>query len=96
LRVGDLVIRPNAREVVRGGRSTELTAREFDLLEFLMRHAGEVVTKETLFEKVWGYDFEKDSDAIKVYIRYLRRKLNAPGDADLIHTVRGVGYMLKG
>jgi two-component system response regulator MprA len=95
LQVGDLVIRPAGREVTRGGRGIELTAREFELLEYLARHAGEVVTKETLFEKVWGYDFEVESDAIKVYISYLRKKLNAAGEADLIHAVRGVGYMLK-
>ena len=95
LRVGDLVIRPASREVVRGGRPVVLTAREFDLLGFLVRHVGQVVSKETLFEKVWGYDFEIESDAIKVYIRYLRKKLNAAGEPDLIHTVRGVGYMLR-
>ncbi len=95
IRVADLLIQPSSREVVRGARQVELSAREYDLLEFLARHAGEVVSKETLFEKVWGYDFEVESDAIKVYIRYLRRKLNAAGEPDLIHSVRGVGYMLK-
>lgn len=95
VRVGDLSIRPASREVTRGGRIIDLTAREYELLEFLARHAGEVVTRETLFEKVWGYDFEIESDAIKVYISYLRKKLNAKGEPDLIHAVRGVGYMLK-
>ena len=95
LQVGDLVIRLASRELVRGERAIDLTAREFELLEFLARHAGQVVTKEILFEGVWGYDFEKESDSIKVYIRYLRKKLNAAGEPDLIHTVRGVGYMLK-
>jgi len=95
IRVADLVIQPASREVLRGTREVELSAREYDLLEFLARHAGEVVTKETLFEKVWGYDFEVESDAIKVYVRYLRKKLNANGEPDLIHSVRGVGYMLK-
>jgi DNA-binding response OmpR family regulator len=95
IRVADLVIQPSSREVARGTREVELSAREYDLLEFLARHAGEVVSKETLFEKVWGYDFEVESDAIKVYVRYLRKKLNANGEPDLIHSVRGVGYMLK-
>src|SRR3989304_571484 len=95
LTVGDLSIRPASREVERAGRPIELTAREYELLEFLARNAGKVLTKETLLEKVWGYDFEIESDAIKVYVSYLRRKLNAPGERDLIHAVRGVGYMLK-
>ena len=95
LRVGDLVIKPSSREVFRGDRQVELTTREYELLEFLARHAGQVVTREIIFERVWGYNFEVESDAIKVYIRYLRRKLNAEGERDLIHTVRGIGYMLK-
>ena len=95
LTVGDLSIRPASREVERAGRPIELTAREYELLEFLARNAGKVLTKETIFEKVWGYDFEIESDAIKVYVSYLRKKLNAPGEPDLIHAVRGVGYMLK-
>jgi DNA-binding response OmpR family regulator len=61
----------------------------------LARRAGQVVTKEELFEKVWGYDFDVESDAIKVYVSYLRRKLNAEGEPDLIHAIRGVGYVLR-
>ena len=95
LTIGDLSIRPASREVERAGRPIELTAREYELLEFLARNAGNVLTKETIFEKVWGYDFEIESDAIKVYVSYLRKKLNGPGEPDLIHAVRGVGYMLK-
>jgi two-component system response regulator MprA len=95
LRVGDLVIRPAAREVQRADREVDLTAREFDLLEFLARRAGQVVSKQQIFEKVWGYDFDMESDAVKVYVSYLRKKLNAAGEADLIHAVRGVGYVLK-
>ena len=95
LTVGDLSIRPASREVERAGRPIELTAREYELLELLARNAGTILTKETIFEKVWGYDFEIESDAIKVYVSYLRKKLNAPGEPDLIHAVRGVGYMLK-
>lgn len=93
--VGDLTVRPLSREVERGTRPIALTAREFELLEFLIRHAGEVVSKETLFERVWGYNFDVESDAIKVYVSYLRKKLNANGERDLIHAVRGVGYVLK-
>jgi len=95
LRVGDLVVKPASREVTRGGRDITLTAREFELLEYLARNAGRVVTKEALFEKVWGYHFDVESDAIKVYVSYLRRKLNADGEPDLIHAIRGVGYVLK-
>jgi DNA-binding response OmpR family regulator len=95
LKVDDLVIKPGSREVFRADRLVELTTREYELLEFLARHSGQVVTKELIFERVWGYNFEVESDAIKVYIRYLRRKLNAEGERDLIHTVRGIGYMLR-
>jgi len=95
LSVGDISIRPASREVERAGRPIELTTREYELLEFMARNAGKVLTKETIFEKVWGYDFEIESDAIKVYVSYLRKKLNAPGEPDLIRSVRGVGYMLK-
>jgi two-component system response regulator MprA len=95
IKVGDLTIRPASREVDRAGRQIELTNREYELLEYLARNAGRVVEKAAIFEKVWGYDFEAESDAIKVYVRYLRRKLNGPGESDLIHAVRSVGYMLK-
>jgi two-component system, OmpR family, response regulator MprA len=95
IKIGDLIVRPASREVLRGSREIQLTAREFELLEYLARHAGQVVTKETLFERVWGYDFDVESDAIKVYISYLRKKLNAQGERDLIHAIRGVGYVLK-
>jgi DNA-binding response OmpR family regulator len=93
--VSDLTIRPASREVNRAGRDIELTSREFDLLLFLARNAGKVMDRNTIFERVWGYTFDVESDTIKVYIRYLRRKLNLEGEKDLIHAVRGVGYMLK-
>ena len=93
--VGDLSIHPASRGVSRGGREIELTRREYELLELLARNAQKVVGKEVIFEKVWGFDYEPESDAIKVYIRYLRKKLNANGEPDLIRAVRGVGYMLK-
>ncbi len=95
IEVGDLTIRPASREVTRAGRDIELTSREFDLLLFLARNAGKVLDRNSIFERVWGYTFGVESDTIKVYIRYLRRKLNTEGEPDLIHTVRGVGYMLK-
>ncbi|MDQ3855503.1 MAG: response regulator transcription factor [Chloroflexota bacterium] len=95
LRVGDLTLHTAAREVMRGSRPVELTTREYDLLEFLVRHAGQVVSKEAIFERVWGYTFDIDSDAVKVYISYLRSKLTAGNEPDLIHTVRGIGYVLK-
>jgi two-component system response regulator MprA len=94
--VGDLTIRPASREVERSGRPIELTNREYELLEYLARNAGKVMDKRTIFEKVWGFDFEVESDAIKVYVSYLRKKLNAPGERDLIRAVRGVGYIIKG
>lgn len=95
IKVDDLVIKPASREVSRGGRPIELTTREYELLEFLARHQGQVLTKELIFSRVWGYDLVLESDAIKVYVRYLRRKLNANGEPDLIHSIRGIGYMLK-
>ncbi len=95
LRVGDLTLNTGAREVMRGDRRVELTTREYDLLEFLVRHAGQVVSREAIFERVWGYTYDIDSDAVKVYISYLRSKLTRAGEPDLIHTVRGIGYVLK-
>ena len=95
LKVGDLTIVPASREVSRKDRPIELTLREYDLLEFLARNAGKVMDKQTIFQRVWGYDFEIEGDAIKVYVRYLRKKLNAQGEPDLIHAVRGVGYIMK-
>jgi len=95
LRVADLMLDTPAREVARAERRIELTTREYDLLEFLVRHAGQVVSKEAIFERVWGYAYDIDSDAVKVYISYLRSKLTSGGEPDLIHTVRGIGYVLK-
>ncbi len=95
IQVGDLTIRTASREITRGDREIELTAREYDLLLFLARNAGKVMDRNTIFERVWGYSFDVETDTIKVYVRYLRRKLNAEGEKDLIHAIRGVGYMLK-
>jgi DNA-binding response OmpR family regulator len=81
--------------VFRGQRSIELTAKEFDLLDYLLNHPRQVLTRDQILEKVWGYDFMGDSNIIEVYIRYLRLKLEDKGDKRLIHTVRGVGYTLR-
>ncbi len=95
LRVGDLVLDTAARQVWRGDTLIELTTREYNLLELLVRHSGQILTKEIIFERIWGYDNEAGLDIIKVYINYLRSKLNGGGKPDIIHTVRGVGYVLK-
>jgi DNA-binding response OmpR family regulator len=95
LRFEDLSLNRLTREVHRGQRSIELTAKEFDLLEYLMNHPRQVYTRDQILEKVWGYDFMGDSNIIEVYIRYLRLKLEEQGEKRLIHTVRGVGYTLR-
>lgn len=91
----DLYLDPETRDVRRGERSMELTRTEFALLELLMRNARKVLTRELIFERVWGYDFGANSNSLEVYIGYLRRKTEADGESRLIHTVRGVGYVLR-
>ena len=91
----DLTLNQGTREVFRNGRSIELTAKEFDLLLYLMRHPRQVLTRDRILEKVWGYDFMGDSNIIEVYVRYLRLKLEANQEKRLIQTVRGVGYVLR-
>ena len=95
IHVGDLQIDTSSRRVWRDRREIELTRREYDLLELLAQNAGQVLTKERIFERVWGYDNDASLEVIKVYINYLRAKLNEECKPDLIHAVRGVGYMLK-
>ena len=95
LRVGDLEVDLARRSASRAGRSIDLTAREFALLEYLARHAGEVVTRTMIAEHVWSLDFDTFSNVIDVYIRYLRRKIDEPFAEKLIHTRRGVGYVLQ-
>jgi len=95
LRVEDLVLDPERRQVWRGGRELLLTKTEFDLLELLMFNAGIVVTRETIYERIWGYEFETSSKSLDVYISYLRRKTEEAGESRLIHTVRGVGYTAR-
>lgn len=94
LRVGDVALDPAAHSVTRAGRPVELSAREFALLEFLMRHAGQILTRTVMLEHVWDYRYDGDSNVVDVYIGYLRRKLEQPFGAPMIRTVRGVGYIL--
>ncbi|CAA9559180.1 Two-component transcriptional response regulator, LuxR family [uncultured Synechococcales cyanobacterium] len=95
LQFEDLSLNRQTREVQRGERSIELTAKEFDLLEYLLLHPRQVITRDRILELVWGYDFMGDSNIIEVYIRYLRLKLEANNEKRLIQTVRGVGYVLR-
>ncbi|MEL6939792.1 MAG: response regulator transcription factor [Cyanobacteria bacterium J06598_1] len=91
----DLSLSPKTREVKRGERAIELTAKEFDLLEYLISHPKQVLTRDRILEEVWGYDFMGDSNIIEVYIRYLRLKLESENESRLIQTVRGVGYVMR-
>jgi two-component system response regulator MprA len=94
-RYADLELTPRTRQVRRGGDGVELTAKEFDLLELFMRHPGQVLTREVIYEHIWEYDFGGESNIIEVYVRYLRSKLEAGGKSRLLQTVRGVGYALR-
>ncbi len=95
LQFADLSLDVGTREVRRGDRLIELTRTEFLLLELLLRNARQVLTRELIFDRVWGYDFGANSNSLEVYIGYLRRKTEAEGEPRLIHTVRGVGYVLR-
>jgi two-component system response regulator MprA len=95
LRFGDLQLEPDSREVTRRGRPISLTRTEFALLDLFLRHPRQVLSREVIFDRVWGYDFGPQSNSLEVYIGYLRRKLEAAGESRLLHTVRGVGYVLK-
>jgi DNA-binding response OmpR family regulator len=95
LEVGDLRIDPARRLVRRGEREVELTGREFELLETLARHAGIVLSRSQLLEQVWGYTFEVDGNVVDQFVSYLRRKLESGGEGRVIHTVRGVGFVLR-
>jgi DNA-binding response OmpR family regulator len=95
LAVGDLVLAPADRTARRGTRPIDLTRREFDLLEALARNAGIVLSRERLLELVWGYDFAVEGNVVDVFVGYLRRKLEAGGEPRMLHTVRGVGFVLK-
>jgi two-component system response regulator MprA len=95
LRVGDLTLNSLTREVHRGDRAIELTKTEFDLLELLMQQPGIVVSRETIYETIWGYNFETNSKSLDVYIGYLRRKTEENNEPRVVFTVRGVGYTVK-
>ena len=95
LRYSDLSLDPGTRDVFRGDRRMELTRTEFLLLELLLRNARQVLPREVIFDRVWGYDFGANSNSLEVYIGYLRRKTEADGEPRLIHTVRGVGDVLR-
>ncbi len=94
-RLGDLVLAPARRQVERDGQAIELTRTEFNLLELLLCNAGQVLTRDVILERVWGYDFETTSNPLEVYVGYVRRKTEAGGGERLIHTVRGVGYVAR-
>jgi two-component system response regulator MprA len=96
LRFADLVLDPLTRQVRRGDHDIALTRREFALLEYLVRNAGREVTRDQITEHVWGPDAEPSTNVVDVYVNYLRKKLDAEGSPPLLHTVRGVGYVLRG
>ncbi len=91
----DLTLDTGSRQAERGGRTISLTAKEYELLDLFMRHPRQVLTREVIFDRVWGYDFGGQSNVLEVYIRYLRQKLEENGEPRLIQTVRGVGYVMR-
>lgn len=95
LKFEDLTLNPETRDVTRGTRTISLTRTEFALLHLLMQNPRRVLSRQTILEEVWGYDFPTSGNALEVYIGYLRRKTETAGEARLIHTVRGVGYVLR-
>jgi two-component system, OmpR family, response regulator MprA len=95
LKFADLELDPSTRDVRRGDRPISLTRTEFALLELLLAHPRQVLTRSRILEDVWGYDFPTSGNALEVYVGYLRRKTEAEGEPRLIHTVRGVGYVLR-
>lgn len=94
-RFADLELDTGTRQGQRGGNTFDLTAKEYELLELFMRHPRQVLTREIIFDRVWNYDFGGESNIIEVYVRYLRQKTEADGGSRLIHTVRGIGYVLR-
>ncbi|WP_026875910.1 response regulator transcription factor [Jiangella gansuensis] len=95
LRMGDLTLDPVTRDVTRGDRPIRLTRTEFALLELLLRHPRQVLTRDRILEEVWGYDFPTTANSLEVYVGYLRRKTEEQGEPRLLHTVRGVGYVAR-
>lgn len=94
LQVDNLVLDPTTRQVTRGGRTIDLTPKEFGLLRYLMEHSGAVLSRTQILNNNWGYGFDPGSKIVDVYIRYLRAKIDEAGDTALIHTVRGAGYRI--
>ena len=94
-RFADLELDTGTRQGQRGETTFDLTAKEYELLELFMRHPRQVLTREVIFDRVWNYDFGGESNIIEVYVRYLRQKTEADGGSRLIHTVRGIGYVLR-
>ena len=95
IQYADVELIPEERRVLRAGMALELTAREFDLLHYLMKNADKVLTRDAILRQVWGYRFEGETNVVDVYIRYLRMKLDEPFAEPLIHTIRGVGYVFR-
>lgn len=95
LTVSDLTMDIAARRVFRGDTEIELTSKEYALLEYMMRNAGQVLTREQIVEHVWNFEYEYDSNIVDVYMRYLRRKIDAPFPQKLLHTIRGHGYTIR-
>jgi two-component system response regulator MprA len=95
LRYADLSLDTGTREAMRGDRAISLSAKEYELLSLFLRHPRQVLTRDTIMEQVWGYDFSGESNVLEVYVGYLRTKLEAGGEPRLIHTVRGAGYVLR-
>ena len=96
LQVGDLSLDTSSHRAVRRGREIELSSKEFSILEFLMRNEGAILSRESIREHIWSWDYEGESNVVDVYIRYLRKKIDDGESVKLIHTVRGSGYMIKG
>jgi two-component system, OmpR family, response regulator MprA len=92
---GDLRLDTGTHQAFRGERQVDLTAKEYELLELFLRNPRQVLTRELIFDRVWGYDFGGESNIIEVYVRYLRQKTEAGGEPRMLHTVRGVGYVLR-
>jgi two-component system response regulator MprA len=95
MRFADLSLDTGTRQASRGERVISLTAKEYELLDLFMRHPRQVLTRDMIFDRVWGYDFGGESNIIEVYVRYLRQKLEAKEEPRLLHTVRGMGYVLR-
>lgn len=95
LSFADLTLDTGTRRAARGGRVIDLTAKEYELLDLFMRHPRQVLKRDLIFDRVWGYDFGGESNIIEVYVRYLRQKTEEDAESRLLHTVRGVGYVLR-